>query len=393
VPAIPIRSTSHPARADAARKPIPATQSAIDALPLNSGTWRIDGFPGLYIRCRRASKSFYVQRKIRGRLERKNLGQLSWKEAKLKALSTWGGMKSTTDSGSFSDAFHRYLELNGGKLRDRTVKNYQYEFDKYLTELHTWSMADLGADAGRREVQRQQSRIRKQHGKAAANRAMRLVSTVYRKACRTDSTLPQQSPTIAIDLDSIQPKQSALDDAALRAWGKEVQTLTPVKQMWWISCLLTGARQESINMLKWEDVDIDRKIIKFWKAKRESYVVPAADILCKLLADYKASGVPSDWIFPSPVLDDQPLQHVREKPKKKGEGPRIPGPQSLRHTHKTRGVGVISPEVSRLLLGHGATGRDVNFDYITLALIVEPLRPAANWYADQYAKILPELLK
>jgi hypothetical protein len=38
-------------------KMVEANQKAVDALPLNSGTWRVDGVPGLYLRCRAQSKS------------------------------------------------------------------------------------------------------------------------------------------------------------------------------------------------------------------------------------------------------------------------------------------------------------------------------------------------
>jgi integrase len=382
-----------PQPGDAAREHVQATQKAIDELPLNSGIWRISGVPGLYLRSRRTTKSFYIQRKIKGRLVRKNLGPLPMREAKAHAMSEWGRMKGQTSGAqTFADCFRLYLESKGAKLRERTRENYQYEFDTYLQDLHRWSMKDLGSDEGRTEMQRQQARIRKKHGAAAANRAMRLVSAVYRKARKTDSTLPLESPTKAIDLDVIKPRDSALSDEELSAWGRAVAKLGALKKMWWITCLLTGARQSSIDGLKWADVDLDKKIIKFWKAKRGAYVVPMSDILARLLTRYRDAGevAPSDegWIFPSPRAQGRPLQRVREKPERG-----ICGPHALRHTFKTRGVGAISAEVSKILMGQGGSGKDqVNYNYISLALVVEPLRPAINWCAASYAEALGELL-
>ena len=42
-------------------KMVAANQKAIDLLPLDSGTWRVAGVPGLYLRCRakRPRKNYF----------------------------------------------------------------------------------------------------------------------------------------------------------------------------------------------------------------------------------------------------------------------------------------------------------------------------------------------
>jgi len=55
-------------------KEIAANQKALDALPLNSGTWSIETVAGMYVRCRRQSKSFFLQRRVKGQLVRVVLG-------------------------------------------------------------------------------------------------------------------------------------------------------------------------------------------------------------------------------------------------------------------------------------------------------------------------------
>jgi len=62
------RSVGPPASPVTQRKLAPANQQAIDALPLNSGTWCVQGEPGLYVRCRATLKSFLLQRRVRGKL-------------------------------------------------------------------------------------------------------------------------------------------------------------------------------------------------------------------------------------------------------------------------------------------------------------------------------------
>jgi hypothetical protein len=55
-------------------KVVAANQKAIDALPLNSGTWRVEGGRGLYVRCRATTKSFAVERRVKGLLIKETLG-------------------------------------------------------------------------------------------------------------------------------------------------------------------------------------------------------------------------------------------------------------------------------------------------------------------------------
>ena len=77
-------------------KTVAANQKAIDLLPLDSGTWRVAGVPGLYLRCRAKVKSFMLQRRVRGVLVKETLGPQSMKQARATAMSTWSTMKPQT---------------------------------------------------------------------------------------------------------------------------------------------------------------------------------------------------------------------------------------------------------------------------------------------------------
>jgi integrase len=383
--AIPIRTTIQRRRE---AKSVEATQKAIDALKPNSGTYSVEGIDGLYVRCRRKAKSFYIQRRVGGKLIKVSLGPLKMAVAKERAKRAWLTMKGLPAGpvATFAQAYNAYMELKPN-LKERSAENYQYDFEHCLTDLHAWSLVDLASDAGRREVQRLQARLRKQRGEASSNRAMRLISAVYNRARRTDSTLPLEPPTKAIDLYRIEPRNWALSDEELKAWAANVAKLTPLKRMFWIMALLTGARQGSIRTIERDHVNLDLKVAKFFNTKREPYAVPLSDLLCEHLTRYLEEEGKSEsrWLFPSPIKYGEPLGQVKQR------GMR--GPHCLRHCYKTRGVGVVSTEVSRILLGQGADPENrVNFDYVTLSLTVQPLRATVNWYADMYAKLLPNLL-
>jgi hypothetical protein len=80
-------------RVDAAR------QAAIDALPFNSGTWRVEGAMGLYVRCRAQGRSFLVQRKVNGKVVQKVIGQASIAEASRRAQKIWAALKPPAADG------------------------------------------------------------------------------------------------------------------------------------------------------------------------------------------------------------------------------------------------------------------------------------------------------
>src|ERR1035438_1048104 len=77
-------------------KTVAANEKAIDALPFDSGTWRVEGVPGLYLRCRSKTKSFMLQRRVRGVLVKETLGPQSMKQARAAAMKTWSTMRPQT---------------------------------------------------------------------------------------------------------------------------------------------------------------------------------------------------------------------------------------------------------------------------------------------------------
>ena len=69
---VPIRKN---APLGAPSKTVEANQKAVDALPFNSGMWRVEGVPGLYVRCRAQSKTFRLERRIDSTLVKKDAGR------------------------------------------------------------------------------------------------------------------------------------------------------------------------------------------------------------------------------------------------------------------------------------------------------------------------------
>jgi integrase len=203
------------------------------------------------------------------------------------------------------------------------------------------SLQAIGEDrAGVRALQRQ---ITKQHGAATSNQVMRLLSSVYRWARKQDISLPEP-PTTAVEVQRIPARNWALSAEDLKAWWfcesevkdktvkRGVSTLSPIKRMWWITALLTGARAGSIEALRWENIDFDEKTVRFMVTKgNRPYTVPLSDILAKALRAYRDGGAvpPSDWLFPSNTKEG--CHMVAVKNVREGVRP----PHAMRHSFRT----------------------------------------------------------
>jgi integrase len=399
MPVIAIRNATAAAKpaastSEKAVKSVPATQKAVDALPFDSGAWRVAGIPGLYVRCRAKTKSFYIQRRVDSELVRRNLGAMPMKDAKDRATSAWADLKQKRAPGqvTFSEAFARYMEQKS--LAEATVTNYRLNFRTLLNCWHDRTLRDIGGD--REGMRILQQRIKKENGPAKANQVVRLVSAVYNWQRKIDPTLPE-TPTTAVELASIAARDWAYSDEQLRAWwhaiektkeGKMergVKTLSPLKRAYWLTALLTGARPRSIEHLRWPDVDLEGKAIRFRVTKGDRpYSVPMSDALRAILKAYKNcnSVPPSDWVFPSPTRAEGHLVDVKNI--KEG----VSAKYHLRHTFRTTltALGITGDQI-RLLMGH-SLGGDVSSGYISAPLLVESLRPAVNALAAQYLKIL-----
>jgi integrase len=393
---VPIRETTgaEPTKA------VAANQKAIDALPLDSGTWRIEGVPGLYLRCRAKVKSFFLQRRVRGVLVKETLGEQSMKGARSAAMTTWAKMKPKPTKGqevTFAAALEMYFQDK--QLAEKTRFNYKYNAGRYLKKWTGRSLQEIGEDrAGVRALQRQ---ITKEHGVATANQVVRLLSAVYRWARKEDTTLPEP-PTTAVEVQRIPARNWALSPDELKAWwyaevamkGKLVKqgvgTLGPIKRMWWLTALLTGARAGSIEALRWVDIDFDKKTILFTVTKgSRPYLIPMSDTLAALLSAYRDGGdvPPSEWVFPSHTKAG--CHMVAVKNVREGVRP----PHAMRHSFRTTLAELgAAPDQSRLLMGHSMRG-DVSRDYITESpLLIESLRPITNAVSEHYLKILGPVL-
>jgi len=370
-----------PGLAQPTRKSIPCRQSEVDAVALGSGDWTISDVPGLILRAGTTKKTWRVQRRVNGRLVTKVLGELTAAAARRQASLIWQRLKPPAPDGKLTlgEAWRQYLEEK--PLAPATRRLYEYNLKKYLHDWAGRSLEQIGQD--RAGVRALYLTLVRRHGKALASQVLRQFRAVYRYWARVNLDLPP-SPTDAVDIAPIKPRDWALSDDALRAWWAGVQRLRPMKQVLWQVMLLTGCRRGSAEALRWRDVDLDRGLIHFSTAKAgRTYSVPACARLVELLRWWRDQCPPdAEWVFESP---QKPGRHIiAARDDKRG----VVSAHHLRHTYRTVLAQLgTPPDSARMLLGHSLSG-DVSRGYITPALVTESLRPWSEAVAEKYREVL-----
>jgi len=377
---VPMPAAARPAK----KKTVPAKQAAIDALPYGSGDWVVQGVPGLVVRCGARTKVFRVLRRIAGRQVKRVLGELSLAEAKRAALMVWRDLKPKPAGArpipTLREALESYLAEK--ELAPRTAEGYRYMVEKYLADWLDRRLDVLAMD--RAGMRARIASLAKKHGAATAALTLRTIRAIYNWHRKVLPDLPE-SPTTACDTPRVKARDWALNDEELRQWWAAVQRLKPVKRVWWLTALMTGARAGSISNLKWEDVDLEKKTIRFRVVKGDRpYMIPLADRLADLLREYREKDWllnRAGWLFPSPRDPERPLW-----PQVKNAG--LPAPHSMRHTMRTRlAEAGATPDLARIVLGHSLT-QDVSQRYLTAHLLVEAVRPLVNAVAQKYEELM-----
>lgn len=373
-----------PAPALPKKKVVEPSQAAIDALPYGSGEWKVRGVLGLVVRCGAREKTYRLVRRVAGRLVKVVLGEMSFAEARRQAALKWKELKprpsSIAEVPTLRKALEAYLEEKA--LSPRTKKVYQYAVNFCAPDLLDKRLDVIALD--RAGMRARVNRVIKAHGVALAAQLVQVIRAVHNWHRKIYPDLPEP-PTVACAVPRLKPRDWALSDDDLRAWWERVQRLAPIKRVWWLTAALTGARAGSICALKWRDVDLEKKVIRFSTAKGgRTYAIPMSDRLAAILSEYRENDwLPNDagWVFPSPLNPERPL-HTQVR------NGGLPPAHAMRHTMRTRlAEAGATPDLARIALGHSLT-QDVSQRYITTSLLIEAVRPLMNAVAERYAAIM-----
>ena len=344
------------------------TQSLVERAPApergKSALYADSEMRGFYLIVTPTKRSFYVQSLVNGKQVRTKLGDhpaMDAKQARDAARKTLVDMRG----GANPNEERRKARARGITLRDaldlhlaakplspRTKEDYRYNCEQYLADWLDKPLAELGADrAGVRERHR---KITEKHGAPSADNVFRVLRAVYNRGLREHPDLPS-NPTTNVDYHGLRRRKVDVEAERLRAWGKAVLSLHPVRRDLHLFMILTGMRRTSACEARASELDLGARRLHVPKPKGGAARAfdlplsgPLADLLGHRLAENPKLHRKSPWLFPA----DSKSGHVAEVAQHELDG--LTG-HALRHTYATLALqaGVPIAEL-KFLLNHAA---------------------------------------
>jgi len=358
------------------------TEKRVSDLPLGSGIHRDTDVKGLMVLAHKTCKTWAVQGDVRrnkrhirtvrvkiGRVDHVRLADAR-KRARELMTTIQSGIDPTAQPDESGITLEQALEahLSERDLRARTAKDYRYHVGKYLKRFRKRAIADIS----RQDVRDIYEQMKTRNGPTVAAGVMRTLRVLVNTAMRLDETI-ERNPGDAVRVPL--PKRRRVGELDLADFWRKTAELSPSMRDLARAFLLTGARRSTLLAVKREDVDLERRVLRFGHMKTmEEWAFPMGPHLTELLAARLQADAPiaSEWLWPSPTSASGHLQEPRRR-----EG--VPSPHELRHHARTLMIAAGVPYAeSALLLGQrlpGASG-----GYVHQAHLVEALRPHAAAY-------------
>lgn len=319
---------------------------------------------GFYLIVTPTKRSFYVQSLVHGKQVRTKLGDhpaMDAKQARDTARQTLVGMRAGTNPNeerrkarakglTLREALD--LHLAAKPLSARTKEDYRYNCEQYLRDWMDKALADLGAD--RSGVRERHVKLTEKHGAPTADTVFRVFRAVYNRGLREHPDLPT-NPSANVDYHGLRRRKVDADADRLRAWGRAVLNLHPVRRDLHLFMMLTGMRRTSACEARVNDLDVEAKRLHVPRPKggaARAFDLPLsaalADLCSHRLEENPRLHRKAPWLFPA----DSATGHVAEVAQHELGG--LTG-HALRHTYATLALqaGVPIAEL-KFLLNHAA---------------------------------------
>ncbi|MFL0797049.1 MAG: integrase family protein [Cellvibrionaceae bacterium] len=272
------------------------------------------------------TKSFFVERRVNGRVKRISLGRyghLTPQQAKLKAQEMLGEIAMGNDpvakkkayqaqSITLQQSFDDYLDTRKS-LKPRTVKDYQACMGCYLPDWQSKRMIDITKDM----VEARHKEIGKRT-EAKANNTMRILRAVFNHAIAkyeddSGDSILTVNPVDRLSKNrawyKVERKRSLIKAHELSGWYQATLKLNnEVSRDYLHFLLFTGLRKMEAATLRWDQVSFEDRTFTICDTKNsEPHTLPLTDYLIELLHRRKSENS-SPWVFKSPLSDG----HIRE---------------------------------------------------------------------------------
>ena len=218
---------------------------------------------------------------------------------------------------TLEEVFEAYMAADESRA-PRTVETYRYEMKRYLGDWLSRPLDSIDAE----DVRDRFERITDNHGWSAANRAISLLRSLYRKPCADIKTLHNPVSLWLAEEGRFHSKprrQISTPADVLPRWRAgieaEVENAVIREALWF--ALYTGLLREEVLTLNWEHVDIEVRTFKVRHTRGTvSSELPVTTQLAGILDRRHAEcGRPEPgqcaWVFPSPTSASGHLKETK----------------------------------------------------------------------------------
>jgi len=285
-----------------------------DAKPSQDGKrlfYHDRSLPGFMLIVGQTKKSFAVQSSIRGRTVRYTIGRYGHytldearKVGREKLIDISNGIdpnaaKNATnfDRVKLEQVLEDYVAAKN--LKPRTIKDYQVLMRAYLKDWKNRTLTDIN----KQDILQRHRHIGENHGHSVANKAMRLMRSLFYFAEMTYDLKLDNPVKYITHINGWYPeyrRQNYISPAQLPAWYKAVQKLENINYRdLFLLILFTGLRKTEAITMKWENIDFENKTFTIPETKNgEALILPMSDYVRDLLKQRSGISAYSPYVFP-----------------------------------------------------------------------------------------------
>ena len=380
-------------------KRIKISKATVDRLPFAGKGNQVDYFDtelkGFGCRVSATAKTFFVLKRVNGKLTRVTLGRYGIKtaeQARKDAIDTLSDLGKGVDVNrekararekgiTVSDVLDRYF-IARQELKPGTVTTYRNLFRFYLAD---WLNRPI-QDVTKEMVAERHLKIGRDAGKAAANNAMRTFRAIYNFANELlDDSLPVNPVKRLSNTRQwfvIERRQTVVHEFDLPRWFEAGNNLdNPIIRDYLLLLLFTGARRTEMACLRWQDVDMENKLFVLTKTKNgKPLPLPMSEYIHQLFVS-RESLRENEFVFPGRGKKSRHLVEPRRQMAKVTQQTGIRfSVHDMRRTYTSAIDGIVGYYELKRLLNHSAKTDDVTAGYVVKN--IEKLRPLMQKVTD-----------
>lgn len=196
-------------------------------------------------------------------------------------------------------------EINFGALFNLVYESFYkvhrprsaYEYKRfYENHLSHWQAKRL-SEIDRAEVQKLKARIAEKVGKYAANKGVRLLSSIFNKA--KDYGFDKPNPAEGIEKFKEESRERFLAPHELPAFFDALSKEKPDSRDLFMVLLLTGARKSNVFSMRWQDLNLKDGVWNIPETKTGPNQRVALSSEAVRILENRQARIKTDYVFPA----------------------------------------------------------------------------------------------